>query len=148
MHLWGAKQINVDKSVFSFRLGVQKWCTPWLWCQFTQNISTFGMVIPAPTSWQNVVHVHWESMVMCRYPLLESLGLKWESLFSIWINVRKWWESLNWLVLPPLWKRMELKSVGTMKFPILMESHNPAMFQTTNQLRIHFLGCHIFIQTQ
>ena len=33
----------------------------------------------------------------------------------------------------PLWKMMEWKSVGMMKFT--MENHHPVMFQTTNQLR-------------
>ena len=32
----------------------------------------------------------------------------------------------------PLWKMMDLKSVG-MIFHSHMESHNPVMFQTTNQ---------------
>ena len=35
---------------------------------------------------------------------------------------------------PPLWKMMELKSVGMMTFPRWWESHNPVMFQTTNLL--------------
>ena len=38
------------------------------------------------------------------------------------------------MLYPPLWKMMELKSVG-MKWnsQLLLESHNPVMFQTTNQ---------------
>ena len=34
---------------------------------------------------------------------------------------------------PPLWKMMEWKSVGMMKFPIWWESHKIPWFQTTNQ---------------
>ena len=33
-----------------------------------------------------------------------------------------------------LWKMMEWVTVGMMTFSILMESHLPAMFQTTNQI--------------
>ena len=39
---------------------------------------------------------------------------------------------------PPLWKMMEWKSVGMMKFPTEWKNH-PAMFQTTNQLYISHL---------
>jgi len=36
----------------------------------------------------------------------------------------------------PLWKIYEWVTVGMMKFPIWMESHNPVMFQTTKQIHI------------
>ena len=83
--------------------------------------------------WNSVGYPHiaismFVEMVMCGYPLLESLGLKWESLFSmIWINVRKWLESLTgWCY--PLWK-IWVRQLGLWNSQY-MESHNPAMFQS------------------
>ena len=45
-----------------------------------------------------------------------------------------------WLLSLPLWKIW--KSAGIMKFPIWWESHNPVMFQTTNQWLLTIINHH------
>ena len=57
-------------------------------------------------------HITWYYVYVCIY-------------IHIYIYLSSWW-------FQPLWKIW--KSVGMMTFPIWWESHNPVMFQTTNQI--------------
>ena len=58
------------------------------------------------------------------------------------------WRIILWLAVmvePPLWKMMEWKSVGMIKFPTEWKNH-PVMFQTTNQVYIIGVGLLISIR--
>ena len=85
-----------------------------------------------------MVNLRYNNTILNRYSeihldTLQEITLVVAWLASCWIyrSALHMFPAGGWAL--PLWKMMELKSVGMMTFPIWWESHNPFMFQTTNQ---------------